>query len=41
MPLTYYRGFVNGKGQLGPLANGRYPHVRPTTVREWVKQELL
>lgn len=41
LPLMYYRAMLNGKGKLGALANGRYPHIKPTTVREYVKREGL
>lgn len=37
LPLMYWRGMLNGKGKLGPLHNKRYPAIRPTTVREYVR----
>jgi nucleoside-diphosphate-sugar epimerase len=40
LPLMYWRGMLNGKGQLGPLMNHHYPTVRPMTVREYVKQMM-
>lgn len=41
LPLMYYRGMLNGKGKLAALVNGRYPHIRPTTVREYVALQKL
>lgn len=38
LPLMYWRGMLNGKGQLGSLMNAHYPTVHPMTVREYVKQ---
>lgn len=38
LPFMYWRGMLNGKGQLGPLMNAHYPTIRPMTVRDYVKQ---
>lgn len=37
LPLQYWRAMLNGKGQLGELRNSRYPAIRPTGVREYVR----
>lgn len=41
LPLMYWRGMLNGKGQLGPLVNDHFPQIRPTTVEEYVRAERL
>ncbi|HEU4404512.1 MAG TPA: NmrA family NAD(P)-binding protein [Polyangiaceae bacterium] len=41
LPLMYQRGMLNGKGKPGPLENGRFPEIRPTTVAEYVRAEGL
>lgn len=41
LPLMYYRSVLNGEGKLDELMNGRYPTIRPTTVREYVGQQGL
>lgn len=35
LPLMYWRGMLSGKGALGPLQNGRFPGIVPTTVRDY------
>lgn len=40
LPLMYWRAMLNGKGGLGPLMNARYPGIRATGVREYVKAHL-
>jgi len=37
LPAQYQYGMVSGLGKLRNLANGRYPHIRPSTLREYVK----
>lgn len=37
LPMMYWRGMLNGKGQLGPLMNARYPAIHPTGVRQYLK----
>lgn len=39
LPLMYWRPMLSGKGKLGQLVNGRYPHIRPMTVEEHVRVE--
>jgi nucleoside-diphosphate-sugar epimerase len=41
LPLMYWTAMLGGKVALGPLANGRYPSIRPTTVTEYVAREKL
>jgi NmrA-like family len=41
LPLMYYRSMLNGEGKLDHLMNDRYPSIRPTTVREYVRKEGL
>jgi hypothetical protein len=41
LPLMYYRSVLNGEGKLDELMNGRYPSIRPTTVRDYVVKEGL
>ncbi len=41
LPLMYWRAMLNGKAKLGQLVNSRYPHIRPLTVREYVRREAL
>jgi nucleoside-diphosphate-sugar epimerase len=41
LPLMYYRAQLNGDGKLDHLMNGRYPSIKPTTVREYISQEKL
>jgi uncharacterized protein YbjT (DUF2867 family) len=38
LPLMAYRAML--KGKLGPLQNDRYPHIHPTTLKEYVAREL-
>ncbi|MEZ4306436.1 MAG: NmrA family NAD(P)-binding protein [Polyangiaceae bacterium] len=37
MPLMYWREMLRGKTKLGALVNGRYPHIRPQTIVEYLK----
>lgn len=39
LPLMYYRAMLDGTAKLGPLINHRYPHIRPTTVEEYLRRE--
>lgn len=41
LPLMYWRAMLRGKVKLGALANGRYPHIHPTTVAAYVAREKL
>lgn len=41
LPLMYYRAMLTGKAKLRELHNDRYPHIQPTTVENYVKQEGL
>lgn len=41
LPLMYWRAMLNGKGKLGTLQNDRYPSIKPTTVRDYVRAERL
>lgn len=34
LPLMYAHGVLSGAARLGPLENGRYPHLRPASVRD-------
>lgn len=38
IPLMAYRSML--KGKLSPLHNERYPQIRPTTLQEYITQEL-
>lgn len=38
IPLMAYRSMI--KGKLSPLHNDRYPHIKPTTLKEYVAREL-
>jgi nucleoside-diphosphate-sugar epimerase len=38
LPLMYAEGLFSGNASLGPLANGRYPEIRPTSVRDTIAQ---
>lgn len=33
----YHWAMVSGKSKIEPLDNGRYPHIRPKTVEEYVE----
>lgn len=37
LPLMYWRAMLRGKVRLGALVNGRYPHIRPTTIAGYLK----
>jgi len=37
--MQYTRDMASGLGRLVPLDNGRYPHIRPTTVRELLSRQ--
>lgn len=37
LPLVYWHGMLSGRGQLGVLANARYPDLRPRTVRDYAR----
>lgn len=37
LPLMYWRSMLNGDGKLKQLVNERFPDVKPTTVREYVR----
>jgi nucleoside-diphosphate-sugar epimerase len=41
LPLMYVRGMVSGQGALDALQNARYPHIKPTTVAEFLRREGL
>jgi hypothetical protein len=41
LPLMYAQGFFSGQTRLGALLNSRYPHIRPATVRDAIRQGLL
>ncbi|PUB27672.1 nucleoside-diphosphate-sugar epimerase [Promicromonospora sp. AC04] len=41
LPLMYYRAQLKGQGRLDPVMNDRYPHITPTTVRQYVQAEGL
>ena len=41
LPLMYAQAFFSGQPRLGTLLNSRYPHIRPTTVRDAIRQGLL
>ena len=41
LPFMYYRAMLSGKAKLDTLHNDHYPHIRPTTVREYVTREGL
>lgn len=41
LPLMYYRAQLRGQGQLEPTQNDRYPHITPTTIRDYVRAEGL
>ncbi|MEW5423577.1 NmrA family NAD(P)-binding protein [Amorphus sp. 3PC139-8] len=41
LPLMYWRAMLSGKAKLQSIANGRYPHIKPTTVAEYVRSEGL
>ncbi|MCA9637167.1 MAG: NmrA family NAD(P)-binding protein [Myxococcales bacterium] len=41
LPLMYWRGMLNGKGQLLGLDNQRFPEVAPTDLRAYVRAELV
>jgi nucleoside-diphosphate-sugar epimerase len=36
LPLMYAEGMFGGKASLGPLANGRYPEIKPESVRDTI-----
>jgi hypothetical protein len=36
LPLMYAAGMFGGKATLGSLANGRYPEIKPESVRDTV-----
>ena len=37
LPLMYWRGMLNGKGELGPLQNTRFPAINPMSVRQYAQ----
>ncbi|MBK1693369.1 hypothetical protein CKO09_01255 [Chromatium weissei] len=37
LPLMYWRGMLNGKGQFESLMNTQYPAIHPVGVREYLK----
>jgi nucleoside-diphosphate-sugar epimerase len=41
LPLMYAQAFFSGQPKLGALLNSRYPHIRPATVRDSIRQGLL
>lgn len=40
VPLMYWRAMLSGKGKAPRVMNDRYPHVRPTSMREYVRAHL-
>ena len=41
LPLMYWRAMLSGKVKLHSIANDRYPHIKPMTVAEYVREEGL
>lgn len=41
LPFMYWRAMLSGKGKLHSIANDRYPHIKATTVVEYVRNEAL
>jgi len=41
LPLMYWRALLSGKVKLDSIDNDRYPHIKPTTVAEYVRAEGL
>lgn len=41
LPLMYYRAQLNGSGKMETLNNDRYPTIKPTDFREYLRQENL
>lgn len=41
LPPMYWRALLSGKVKLHAIANDRYPHIRPMTVAEYVREEGL
>ena len=39
LPLMYWRAMLSGRGKLHSIANNRYPHIKPVTVAEYVRNE--
>jgi len=40
LPKMYQYGMHSGKAALGELQNGRYPKVKPTTVKEYIQKHF-
>lgn len=38
IPEQYHYTMVSGKGKLSELDNARYPHIKPTTVKQFISQ---
>jgi nucleoside-diphosphate-sugar epimerase len=38
IPEQYHYTMVSGKGKLDELDNARYPHIKPTTVKQFISQ---
>ena len=41
IPQQYEYAMVSGKGKLDNIQNSRYPHIKPLTVAEYIKQAKL
>ena len=41
VPLMYWRAMLSGKAKLQSIANDRYPHIKPVSVAEYVRNEGL
>lgn len=41
LPLMYYRSMLLGEGRLQTLMNHLYPHIKPTDLQAYVRQESL